>query len=89
MLAACVALGLTLDSRVSNPAPVIILAIAGAYGAWLVGVVVFGAVRGSEDAGAGGEQRSGDGGGGGEQPGQPGDAGGAAGPRQAGGGARP
>lgn len=88
MLAACVALGLTLDSRVSNPAPVIILAIAGAYGAWLVGVVVFGAVRGSEDAGAGGAQGSGDGGGG-EQPGQPGDAGGAAGPRQAGGGARP
>jgi hypothetical protein len=43
-----VMLGLILDDRVSNFAPVIILAAAGAYGGWLLGVIVFGAVRGPE-----------------------------------------
>jgi len=47
-----VALGSLLSSRVGNPIPIIVLAIAGAYGGWLLGVIVFGAVRG----GAGGEE---------------------------------
>ena len=42
-------LGLILDDRVSSLAPVIVLGLAGAYGGWLVGVVVFGAVRGGSD----------------------------------------
>jgi len=41
-----VALGLVLTSRVANPVPLIILGIAGAYTAWLLGVIVFSAVRG-------------------------------------------
>jgi hypothetical protein len=45
-------LGGLLSSRVGNPIPIIVLAIAGAYGGWLLGVIVFGAVRG----GAGGEE---------------------------------
>lgn len=45
-----VGLGFLLMSRVSSPIPVIVLAIAGAYGGWLLGVVVFGAVRGAGDA---------------------------------------
>ena len=49
---AMVALGSLLSSRVGNPIPIIVLAIAGAYGGWLLGVIVFGAVRG----GAGGEE---------------------------------
>jgi hypothetical protein len=44
-----IGLGLTLLNRVASEVPVIILAIAGAYAGWLVGVIVFGAVRGSED----------------------------------------
>jgi hypothetical protein len=43
-----VGLGLTLLNRVASPVPVIILGIAGAYAGWLVGVIVFGAVRGTE-----------------------------------------
>ena len=39
-------LGLMLMSRVANPIPLIILAIAGAYAGWLLGVIVFSAVRG-------------------------------------------
>jgi hypothetical protein len=42
-------LGGLLSSRVGNPIPVILLAIAGAYGGWLLGVIVFGAVRGGND----------------------------------------
>lgn len=49
MLCAFVGLGFILMSRVSSPVPVIVLAIAGAYAAWLLGVVVFGAVRGAGD----------------------------------------
>ncbi|MDQ6876514.1 MAG: hypothetical protein M3082_02210 [Candidatus Dormibacteraeota bacterium] len=44
-----VGLGLTLLNRVDSGLPVIILGIAGAYAGWLVGVIVFGAVRGSKD----------------------------------------
>jgi hypothetical protein len=43
-----VALGLTLINRVASDLPVIILGVAGAYAGWLVGVIVFGAVRGSK-----------------------------------------
>jgi len=42
-------LGSLLSSRVGNPIPVIVLAVAGAYAAWLLGVIVFGAVRGGDD----------------------------------------
>lgn len=45
VLGAFVALGLVLTTRVASPLPVIILAGAGAYAGWLVGVIVFGAVR--------------------------------------------
>ena len=50
VLGVFVGLGLLLMSRVSSPVPVIVLAIAGAYAGWLLGVVVFGAVRGAGDA---------------------------------------
>jgi hypothetical protein len=43
-----VALGLTLLNRVASPVPVVILGIAGAYAGWLVGVIVFGTVRGTK-----------------------------------------
>lgn len=49
VLCVFIGLGLLLMSRVSSPVPVIVLAIAGAYAAWLLGVVVFGAVRGAGD----------------------------------------
>lgn len=42
-------LGGLLASRVGNPVPVILLGVAGAYGGWLLGVIVFGAVRGGND----------------------------------------
>jgi hypothetical protein len=45
-------LGRRLSSRVGHPSPIIVLAVAGAYGGWLLGVIVFGAVRG----GSGGEE---------------------------------
>jgi hypothetical protein len=35
-----------LDDRVASLAPVVILGLAGAYAGWLLGVVVFSAVRG-------------------------------------------
>jgi hypothetical protein len=44
-----IGLGLTLLNRVASGLPVIILGVAGAYAGWLVGVIVFGAVRGSKD----------------------------------------
>ncbi len=49
VFAAMVGLGGLLSSRVGNPIPVIALAIAGAYAGWLLGVIVFGAVRGGND----------------------------------------
>jgi hypothetical protein len=42
-----VGLGLTLLNRVASLVPVVVLGIAGAYAGWLVGVIVFGAVRGT------------------------------------------
>jgi glycopeptide antibiotics resistance protein len=44
-----VGLGLTLLNRVANNLPVIILGVAGAYAGWLVGVIVFGSVRGTNN----------------------------------------
>jgi hypothetical protein len=46
VLGGFVALGLLLDDRLTTVVPVIVLSIAGAYAAWLLGVIVFGAVRG-------------------------------------------
>jgi hypothetical protein len=40
-----IGLGMLLTARVANVVPVVILAIAGAYAGWLVGVIVFSAVR--------------------------------------------
>lgn len=45
-----VGLGLVLSSRVANPIPLIVLAVAGGYAGWLLGVIVFGAVRGAGEA---------------------------------------
>jgi hypothetical protein len=42
-----IGLGILLTGRVDSVVPVIILAIAGAYAAWLLGVIVFSAVRGA------------------------------------------
>jgi hypothetical protein len=39
--------GLLLSSRVDSVVPVVVLAIAGAYAGWLVGLIVFSAVRGA------------------------------------------
>jgi len=41
--------GSLLSSRVGNPIPLIALALAGAYAGWLLGVIVFGVVRGGND----------------------------------------
>lgn len=49
VLGGFIGLGLILDDRVTTIAPVIVLSVAGAYAAWLVGVIVFGAVRGGPD----------------------------------------
>jgi hypothetical protein len=46
VLAGFIGLGLLLDSRVASEVPVVVLTLAGAYAAWLVGVIVFGAIRG-------------------------------------------
>jgi hypothetical protein len=43
-----VGLGLTLLNRVASVVPVVVLGIAGAYAGWLVGVIVFGSVRGTK-----------------------------------------
>ena len=50
VLGVFIALGLLLSSRVTNPLPLIVLGIAGAYAGWLLGVIVFGAVRGADGA---------------------------------------
>ena len=49
VLAGFIGLGLLLTSRVDNAVPVVVLGVAGAYAAWLVGVIVFGAIRGGSD----------------------------------------
>ncbi len=46
MFGGLVGFGALLSSRVDSAVPVIVLAIAGAYAGWLVGVIVFSAVRG-------------------------------------------
>jgi hypothetical protein len=46
VLGGFIALGLLLGDRVASSIPVVILAIAGAYAGWLLGVIVFSAVRG-------------------------------------------
>jgi hypothetical protein len=46
LFGALVAFGLLVSRRAGNVIPVIVLAVAGAYGGWLLGVIVFGAVRG-------------------------------------------
>jgi hypothetical protein len=43
-----VGFGGLISSRVGNPIPLIVLIIAGAYAGWLLGVIVFGAVRGGD-----------------------------------------
>jgi len=50
VFAGFIVLGLVIDDRVTSLAPVVILALAGAYAVWLFGVVVFGAVRGGSNA---------------------------------------
>ena len=49
VVAGFIGLGLLLDSRVASQVPLIVLAIAGAYAGWLVGVIVFGAIRGASN----------------------------------------
>ena len=49
-------LGLMLDDRVSTAVPVVVLGAAGAYAGWLLGVIVFGAVRGPDEADAEAEE---------------------------------
>ena len=46
VFAGLIGLGLLLMDRVASIVPVVVLAIAGAYAGWLVGVIVFSAVRG-------------------------------------------
>ena len=48
VFAGFIVLGLVLDDRVTNLAPVIVLGLAGAYAGWLLGVIVFGADRGPD-----------------------------------------
>jgi hypothetical protein len=50
VFAGFIVLGLVLDDRVTSLAPAVILGLAGAYAGWLLGVVVFSAVRGGSDA---------------------------------------
>ena len=54
VFAAFIGLGFLLSSRVGTPSIVlvIVLGAAGAYAGWLLGVIVFGAVRGSEPEGS-------------------------------------
>jgi hypothetical protein len=58
VFATFIGLGFLLSSRVGTPTVVLVAVIgaAGAYAGWLVGVIVFGAVRGSEPEGS--EQQS-------------------------------
>lgn len=43
---ALVSFGSELSNRVGNAVPLVILVVGGAYAGWLLGVIVFGAVRG-------------------------------------------
>ncbi|GAC1510979.1 MAG: hypothetical protein NVS1B3_13950 [Candidatus Dormibacteraceae bacterium] len=44
---AFIGLGMLLTGRVASIVPVVVLAVAGAYAAWLLGLIVFSAVRGA------------------------------------------
>ena len=57
MLLVFIGLGLLLTSRVASAVPAVVLALAGAYAAWLVGVIVFGAIRGSDSDGHEAQER--------------------------------
>ncbi len=57
MLLGFIGLGLLLTSRVASAVPAVVLALAGAYAAWLVGVIVFGAIRGSDSDGREAQER--------------------------------
>lgn len=52
MFGGLTALGILLSSRLGGSpyVPIIVLAVAGAYAGWLVGVIVFSAVRGASAA---------------------------------------
>jgi hypothetical protein len=54
VFAAFIGLGFLLSSRVGTPTFVLVavLGASGAYAGWLVGVIVFGAVRGSKPEGS-------------------------------------
>jgi hypothetical protein len=43
-----IGLGILLTSRVDSAVPVIVLAVGGVYAGWLVGVIVYGAIRGTD-----------------------------------------
>ncbi len=45
---ALVSFGSLISSRVGNALPLIILVVGGAYAGWLLGVIVFGALRGGD-----------------------------------------
>jgi len=46
-----IGLGIVLTSRVDSPVPVVVLALGGVYAGWLVGVIVYGAIRGGTAGG--------------------------------------
>ena len=46
VLGGFISLGLVLGDRVASSLPAVILPLAGAYAGWLLGVIVFSAVRG-------------------------------------------
>jgi len=46
---AFLALGFLLANRVDNLIPLIVLILAGAYAGWLLGVIIFGALRGTRE----------------------------------------
>jgi hypothetical protein len=49
VLVGFIGLGILLTSRVDSAVPVIVLGLGGAYAGWLVGVIVYGAIRGGAD----------------------------------------
>lgn len=51
VLGVFVAFGIVLANRVASVIPLVVLAVAGAYAGWLLGVIVFGAVRAAGEAG--------------------------------------
>jgi ABC-type uncharacterized transport system permease subunit len=49
VFSAFLALGFLLANRVDNLIPLIVLILAGAYAGWLLGVIIFGALRGTRE----------------------------------------